>query len=511
MVPTVQQTNQWQQRSPVQVLANKVLQGQPLTMTIIGGSNTAGGGVHNDQHLYYNFFRNWWNKRGYGSTLTNHKIAIGGTGSDFFSFCFQNFLGDKEPDIVLVELAVNDYGYKYGMAAQPMELLTRRLLSLSSVPLVVYVNLVDRGIYNNKITNTVCNNMEDLGFDDLAQHYGIPNISWRDTVCPLVGNVRKQLKNPNKFEFNVDGSHVAVKAHQQVAYQLVQYFASILPSTNSGYYSARSILTTNKRSRDQNLTNSSNSTNVLPHKKQDFKRRNEHFNIQFDQKNRIFSEESPPNKADTHDSNEKYEDMLGSPMPPKFTTVSDNDMANSMCLTFLSPDWRVPLQQTLQAKVIYSKDFTYLSPAEYKKIAKHLMFRTDAYGAWAAKTKGAMLKMSFVIPQGSARSVSLIFRTKDNEGNKANSLVWVDGDKKSAITVDSNKCGHHMYQTRLQSLATHVSPGYHTLNVQSNGHGWFEVSGLIVGYAGYQDYEGYRPFDVKAKMWSEENYEQLKC
>ena len=119
-----------------------------------------------------------------GSKLTVENLSLGGTGSDFFTFCLQNFITtDAEPDVVFIELSVNDYGCIHGATARPMELLTRRVLSLKSFPLVLYVSLVDlvkKGASLSTAKNPRCHNLEDLGQYELATHYGITLLSWRD-------------------------------------------------------------------------------------------------------------------------------------------------------------------------------------------------------------------------------------------------------------------------------------------------------------------------------------------
>ena len=71
-------------------------------------------------------------------------MSLRGRGSDFFTFCLQNFISkNDEPDILLIELSVNDYRFSHGKTVEPMELLTRRVLSLSSSPLVLYISLAD--------------------------------------------------------------------------------------------------------------------------------------------------------------------------------------------------------------------------------------------------------------------------------------------------------------------------------------------------------------------------------
>lgn len=79
-----------------------------------------------------------------GSKLILENLSLGGTGSDFFNLCLQNYLLNvKDPDLVLIELSVNDYGYLYGRTAEPMERLTRRVLSMPSNPFILYITLVD--------------------------------------------------------------------------------------------------------------------------------------------------------------------------------------------------------------------------------------------------------------------------------------------------------------------------------------------------------------------------------
>ena len=91
---------------------HKVLRGESIVMIVIGGS--AGGGISDHRQLYHQLFLQWWNNvilPHTGSKLTINNLSLGGTGSDFFSFCLQNYLLKcKEPDLVLIELSVNDYG-----------------------------------------------------------------------------------------------------------------------------------------------------------------------------------------------------------------------------------------------------------------------------------------------------------------------------------------------------------------------------------------------------------------
>ena len=167
-------------------------------MIVIGGSKSADGGVTNQKQLYHQLFSQWWNNVIFLQTrskLIVKNLSLGGTGSDFFTFCLQNFLPQNDqPDIVLIELSVNDYGYLHGSTAKPMELLTRQVLSLQTLPVVLYVSLVDlvkKGKSYKSINNPYCHNLEDLGQRELAKHYEITLLSWRDILCPVNSRTQK--------------------------------------------------------------------------------------------------------------------------------------------------------------------------------------------------------------------------------------------------------------------------------------------------------------------------------
>ena len=224
----------------VTALLNKVKRAEPIKMIVIGGSNSAGGGIKDHKRLFHQLFSQWWSQV-IRSHLTVRNLALGGTGSDFFTFCLQNFLPkNDEPDIVLIELSVNDYGFSHGKTVQPMELLTRRVLSLSSSPLVLYVSLVDPIKKNqslSSIKNPRCHSLEDLGQRELASYYGITLFSWRDILCPLNGanRVRKPYIRPGMV--NRDHLHIDVKGHAQVALMIIRYFQNALQRTGQPYCS----------------------------------------------------------------------------------------------------------------------------------------------------------------------------------------------------------------------------------------------------------------------------------
>ena len=74
----------------------KVLRGENIGFVVMGGSISAGGGLTSDfsnlRGIYYRVFIDWWQKAVQpftGSVITLHNLALGGTASNFFSFCYK--------------------------------------------------------------------------------------------------------------------------------------------------------------------------------------------------------------------------------------------------------------------------------------------------------------------------------------------------------------------------------------------------------------------------------------
>ncbi|KAK3754320.1 hypothetical protein QZH41_006116 [Actinostola sp. cb2023] len=521
-------------------LLTKVRARRPLTMVVIGGSNSAGGGLDNDGQKYFNLIAESWNKDIYrmtGSTLTVHSMAIGGSGSDFFLMCLQNYLPQQPPDIVLVEEAVNDHGRIYGKAAQPMELLTRRLLLLPSKPLVTYVNFVNPSLRNGTIGNTECTNMENLGFDELAKHYGIPYFSMKDFVCPLTSDGARELTSAQIDMLALDGMHAGWKTHAKIASSIIEYFKNALT-------------------------------------------------------------EEPGKDNSELDLPSLVKPLFSEPL------ISDAQLVNAMCWSALTPNWKVPLRQTLDAHVTESRGFRYISPVESLSKLKlpRSMWHTDGHGGWnyqsgtngiqgkngtqgtngtegtlgiqgANGTQGTQRTLGTLGIQGTQGTngtqgtqgtlgtlgiqgtngiqgtqgtlgiqgtngtqgtlgiqgtngtqgtlgtngtqgtelltIRFTYPSDVTSGNKTPSALRsvvvvvrmrhfatsfrmsLDDDRKSCVDVAHGADKGQWSATRLYPIATEITPGNYTLNIELRV-GILRVSGIVIGYRGYHAYEGYK-------------------
>lgn len=206
----------------------KVLRGKNIGFVVMGGSISAGGGLTSDfsnlRGIYYRVFIDWWQKAVQpftGSVITLHNLALGGTASNFFSFCYKTFMRPGDTiNIALLEFSVNDhivFKDSRHSRALSLEKLSRQLLSEESSPAVIFVNFIGG---NNAIP--VCDNLENHGQTFLAIHYGITSVSTRQSLCPNSGKVHVYSM------FSSDHNHAGILAHAQIAMMIINIFRKAL-------------------------------------------------------------------------------------------------------------------------------------------------------------------------------------------------------------------------------------------------------------------------------------------
>ena len=219
---------------PMQNAVRKAVRGENVKLLVVGGSISAGGGLWKDRGnidgVYHRALAYWWKKT--VTPVTNsemevNNVAIGGTDSEYFSYCINNFL-DSDPDIVFWELSANDYNRfneRNFDPSKPLEQLTRIILQLPSHPALIYVNFF-RGDKQNFELGEKCPDSEETEVDVLSRYYDIPSLSWRRMVCNLITKrtfVTQEL-------FGDDGYHPNLLGHAQVAMLLMMYIKGIFES-----------------------------------------------------------------------------------------------------------------------------------------------------------------------------------------------------------------------------------------------------------------------------------------
>ena len=218
----------------IRSVVRKAVKGKPLNMMVVGGFISAGGGLWKDRGntdgIYHKALSSWWERTitpVTGSDIKVNNVAIGGTDSEYFSYCLNNFF-EGDPDLVLWELSANDYN-KYNERdfdpSKPLEQLTRVILQLPSHPALIYINFF-RGDQQNFELNEKCPDFEETEVDILSRYYDIPSLSWRRMVCNLI--TKRTL-----FErelFGDDGYHPSLLGHAQVAMLLTMYMKGVFES-----------------------------------------------------------------------------------------------------------------------------------------------------------------------------------------------------------------------------------------------------------------------------------------
>ncbi|KLT45432.1 hypothetical protein CC85DRAFT_299497 [Cutaneotrichosporon oleaginosum] len=118
----------------VEQFVNKILRGEPVTFSAIGGSVTAGHHVVAEEiwvKLLGDWLRDWFPHDGFITVING---AVPATGSGYFSFCFPLHIAD-DSDLVVIELGVNDEPDPE--MTDNMEALLRGVLGMNNSPAVM--------------------------------------------------------------------------------------------------------------------------------------------------------------------------------------------------------------------------------------------------------------------------------------------------------------------------------------------------------------------------------------
>lgn len=442
------------------------LDGKDVNIVIMGGSISAGGGLTLDNEdlrgIYYRVFCDWWRKTVEpltGSVIKLHNLAIGGTGSNFFAFCYNALLNpNTEMNLALLDFTVNDYvqlKYSRFPMALSLEQLTREILSERNSPAVLYVNFVQ-----GELKSPVCNNLENHGQTMLAQSYGITTVSLRNFLCS--SPLQKREKFPKMF--TSDGNHVSILGHAQVAYMIINHVRQLMLSMLDGLLTSKEVKVTVPK---HSLPSSVGDIIILP------------------------------------DCPLKFRDLP----EPVFNSYQQNFREHPLCFTQMTPDLNknMSLSRSLQVKEIGNIGFevlqkvpinrrgsvntTFIQQSSVHQIqpCEIQKFRTDAYGGWKSQLANSMLELEILIPLTSfskkctlestthARNVAVAVRT---HGNGGTAKVWLNEYEERGVLISNRSFFGH---TKLFTIARHVIPGRHVLSIRTETPGTFILSGVVIG------------------------------
>lgn len=191
-------------------LMKRAANGESLVIGFLGGSITQGSLSSTPKTCYAYLVYEWWKKSFPNAAFSFVNGGIGGTTSHYGGARAWKDVLCYRPDIVTVDFSVNDDANEF--FEETYEGTLRRLLAAPSAPAVVVLNNVfyDTG-----------KNAQDY-HNRIADHYGIPHVSIKDTIFPDVESGKIV-----RADITPDNLHPNDKGHRLVADEICKLLDSI--------------------------------------------------------------------------------------------------------------------------------------------------------------------------------------------------------------------------------------------------------------------------------------------
>lgn len=191
-------------------LMKRAAKGESLVIGFLGGSITQGSLSSTPKTCYAYLVYEWWKKSFPNAAFSFVNGGIGGTTSHYGGARTWKDVLCYRPDIVTVDFSVNDDANEF--FEETYEGMFRRLLAAPSDPAVVVLNNVfyDTGKNAQNYHNRI------------ADHYGIPHVSIKDTVYPDVESGKIV-----RADITPDNLHPNDKGHRLVADEICKLLDSI--------------------------------------------------------------------------------------------------------------------------------------------------------------------------------------------------------------------------------------------------------------------------------------------
>lgn len=191
-------------------LMKRAANGESLVIGFLGGSITQGSLSSTPKTCYAYLVYEWWKKSFPNAAFSFVNGGIGGTTSHYGGARAWKDVLCYRPDIVTVDFSVNDDANEF--FEETYEGTLRRLLAAPSAPAVVVLNNVfyDTG-----------KNAQDY-HNRIADHYGIPHVSIKDTIFPDVESGKIV-----RADITPDNLHPNDKGHRLVADEICKLIDSI--------------------------------------------------------------------------------------------------------------------------------------------------------------------------------------------------------------------------------------------------------------------------------------------
>ncbi|AHF89822.1 hypothetical protein OPIT5_05820 [Opitutaceae bacterium TAV5] len=185
--------------------------GEPITLAAIGGSITAGARATQPENRYVTRLAGWWLTAFPDSPLKLVNAGIGATGSNYGALRLQRDVLSKNPDLVIVDFAVNDLNDPAGRAESYEGVIRQLLAHRPQPPAVVLVFFLRNDGANAQQTQI-----------ETGRHYQVPMISIRDAVWPEITAGRLTWN-----DYAADYVHPNDAGHALIARRLIEHFERV--------------------------------------------------------------------------------------------------------------------------------------------------------------------------------------------------------------------------------------------------------------------------------------------
>ncbi|MCR5179045.1 MAG: SGNH/GDSL hydrolase family protein [Lachnospiraceae bacterium] len=229
-------TNKTPGAARLREFVQKAAAGDDLVVVFFGGSITQGSLASSEETCYARVFCNLLGEHFPKSSFTYVNSGVGGTGSHYGAMRVSTDVLSYSPDLVVIDFSVNDTeavlplygegetaaqgdtdwsggrntdssGSALKLYPETWEGVLRRILSCDSRPAVLVLGncFYDTGI-----------SVEDE-HNAIADHYGVPHMSVRDRILPLIREGRY-----TREDLSPDGLHPNDKGHRLIAEELMR-------------------------------------------------------------------------------------------------------------------------------------------------------------------------------------------------------------------------------------------------------------------------------------------------
>lgn len=192
----------------------KARRGEIVTIGAIGGSITAGARASAPKNSYLWRVGDWWRARFPMAQWRFVNAGIGSTSSILGVLRAERDLLSKQPDVVIIDFAVNDGDNV--IFREALEGLVRKVLSLPNKPAVVLLFMSDESGRTNQ------------GWQkEVGHHYGLPMLSYRNALSAEIqaGHIKWQDIGADYIHPN-DCGHGAIASYITHLLELAESTAS---------------------------------------------------------------------------------------------------------------------------------------------------------------------------------------------------------------------------------------------------------------------------------------------